>query len=164
MKCRVFKKQDGGVIYNWPSESWQNVIDDCPIPSDLQGLDYIIMNLEDLPEQKEGFYHEQLHFEGDSLRVDSQWNKQLMPPFLIKQKHLKKIDEKLDLELQKVDPDMVELIKLNRNKEKIPSFNDLQMLELALQGLDERVRGGESDKPIIREKLNNKIRDLRRGA
>ena len=167
MKCRVFRKQDGGVVYNWPSKNWQDKVEECPIPADLEGLDFIVLDLEELPREDSLFYHEQLHFDGplskENLKVDSSWDKQLMPNFLIKEKHLKKINQKLDAELEKVDPDMAEVVTLNRKKEKIEYFNDLQMLELALEGLNERVTAGELDKPTVRQKLNNKINQLRRG-
>lgn len=139
-------------------------------------LPYIVVDASQLPsEASDEFFHEQLYVNGsfsiENLVVDSSWNERLMPNFLIRKKRINRINQLIDNELNEVDPDMISVIRLNREKELLSdakwlsktltpqqvAANDLQMAQLALSELDARVASGESDKPVIRQKLQDKI-------
>ena len=105
-----------------------------------------------------------IHFDGEckkeNLKQDKGWNVRLMPDFLIKQKHLIKLNQKIDQELSKENPDSIKLMKHHREKELCSSFTGKDWAEKALANLDERVAGGEPDKPKIRKALKQKIKEL----
>jgi len=149
---KIFKKPDGGVIIS-------NFVTN-KIAGDIVGLDGVEIEESDLPPHE---YHEQLHFDGpcakENLKVDRAWNVQIMPECLIKEKHLKKLDAKIDAELEKENPDPVELARLQRKKEKAKGYCSKEWLQQAMANLDARVEGGEPDKPLIRQKLQAKLNE-----
>lgn len=167
MKVRVFKKNDGSVVYNYPSQKYQDRIEDCKIPDELNGLPFIVADTAEIPKSNSntGDYHEMIHFDGDchkdNLKQDKEWNCVLMPDFLIKQKRLASKAAILDAELEKQSPDPVQVVKLQREIEKTKECNcPIKHKEWALEGLDSRVAKGESDKPVVRQKLLNKKAEL----
>lgn len=158
MKCRVYKNGDD-VIYNWPAPMYQTdeTFDTCKVPSDLQGLPMAVIHKDDLPQGD--YLHEQLYFDGDpskdTLKVDIDWTKKLMPAWVIKQKHQDRLLRKLDAELAKDDPDPVALIKLQREKDQVKDWDDARMYQQALANIEE----DNKDKPGIVNKLNAKIQE-----
>lgn len=162
MKIRVFKKPSGGVVYNTPSKRFQDNIDLCPVPNELKDLEYFVV--EDLPESS---WHEQVYCENNILKVDHDWVIMNMPEQLVKIKYLNKVYKKLDDELSKGNPDPISVVKIQRDivvaKEKKASieFTDRFWVEKAIEGLDERVAKGEADKPEIRKKLQDKLKELK---
>lgn len=115
-------------------------------------------NIKDGLESREQLYHDGT----DEIKKDLNWQNRLMPSFLIKKKHIKKENEKLDAMLNADIKDPIEIIKLNREIEKVKSFTDKQIYEQALINLDARVAANEPDKPKIRQKIQQKITDLSR--
>lgn len=211
MKTRIFRKEDGSVVYDSPSAKYQGghfvdqldkplfqvtedpiigedgeptgqvtetkkligyekrelTLDDCKIPEGLQSLPFVVVDLADAPksDSNTGDYHEMIHFDGDchkdNLKQDKEWNCVLMPDFLIKQKRLASKAALLDAELEKQEPDPVQVVKLQREIEKTKECNcPIKHKEWALEGLDSRVAKGESDKPVVRQKLLNKKAEL----
>lgn len=100
----------------------------------------------------------QLYWDGDEVKKDLLWEKRLMPSFLVKKKHIKSVNEKIDSELAKDESDVISALKLQREKEKCENEKcELFWAEKALEGLDR----AEVDKPVIRQKLEEKITKLK---
>lgn len=157
MKCRVYKNGDK-VIYNWPSQKYQDDLSKCKVPDDLKNLPTIVMDDNELPKDKH--FIEQLYFDGDikkeNLKVDHNWEVKLMPSFLIKSKHIERLNTKIDEEINKKDPDAVKLIKLQREKEQVKDWDEAKTYQQALVNLQE----DGHNKPLIVQKLNAKISEL----
>lgn len=165
MKVRVFKKPDGSAVCNYPSPNYQDKLDKCRVPEDLKDLPFIVAEDSEIPrcDSSTGDYPEMLYFDGDcepaNLKQDREWNVCLMPSFLIRQKHIARLNERLDAELAKGSAaDPVEVIRCIRQKEKCAGLSDKDWLEQALMNLNARVAGDEPDKPVIREKLVKKLK------
>lgn len=104
------------------------------------------------------------------IRVDEKWEEKLMPCWDIGRKEIFKNEKLISDELGKDTPDELFVFKLKRENDLFKkhikdSFknNDqsLFLYEKALSNLDSRVAEGESDKPVIREKLQAKIQELK---
>lgn len=172
-KIIIVKKNDGGVAKVIPNHNKYGddkiTYSECKglKPYIEQGLEWFLCDNDDLP-SKEGLEsRKQLYHDGNSVKVDTDWSIRLMPDQLIKKKYLKKLSEKIDAELDSNVQDPINVIKLQRQYEVCKSKKagihneDCFWTELALDSLDSRVTGGESDKPKIREKLNAKIQELK---
>lgn len=165
MKYRIFKKSDQSVIYSCPSIDYQNIPDfkGAKFPKETQGLPYIDIEENEAPvsESETGNYHEMIYFDGEceleNLKQDKEWAAQLMPLFLIKQKQENFINTILDSELEKESPDVIEVVRKCREKEKLKNKNESELYKMALENLSR----SEIDKPIIREKLIAKIEELK---
>ncbi len=171
MKTRIFKKEDGSVIYSTPQKKYQGgyffgekelTFADCNF-GEFSTLPYIDVDTSDLVESDSntGNYHEMIYFDGpchkDNLKQDKTWDAQLMPSFLVKEKYLSRLNSEIDLVLSKENSeanDVLEILKINRQKDVASKNNDPQFwLEKSIEGLDERVAKGEPDKPKIRQRL-----------
>ncbi len=166
-KCRIFKKDDGRAYYDRPTSKYQNNIEACRIPENLIGLPYIIIEEQDAhPDNSvDGNYVEMIYFDGEckkeNLKQDKEWKACLMPLFLIKQKHLARLNQIIDEAI--ADPDDTRIaLRTLREREKCTSWDEKQWYEQALVNLDARVSGGEEDKPVIRQKLQAKVNELSR--
>lgn len=181
MKVRVFKRSDDSIIYEYFNEYTQTteLVNSVPVHELCSGLPSIVCNDSDIPNTSDSVLLEQIYVSGEfttqNILVDSTWDNRLMPNFLIRKKRVEKIDEFLSAELAKISPDMIEVMRKNLEKSNLLntkvwigpnltqqqiSANDLQMAQLALSELDARVANGEPDKPVIRQKLEQKIQDL----
>lgn len=161
MKLRIFKKPDGTIYSSCPLGDFQNKpnFEGCKFPDFTKGLEYVDIDESELPPQNQdgGNYFEQIHFDGpckkENIKQDKTWEKCLMPNFLIKQKQEKYLNDQLDAELAKEAPDTVEVIRISRQKDKLKTMTDEEVYQLALDNLDR----AELDKPVIRQKLQQKL-------
>lgn len=159
MKIRIFKREDGSVIYDCPTGIHQNNIENCKIPDLCKGLDFITLDEMEIPpsNSNDGNYHEMIHFDGpcnkENLKQDKEWKNCLMPVFLIKEKHLKRLEAKIDAELDKADVDPILVVRLSREKEKCKGWTYKEWFQQALVNMEE----DEIDKPKIKEKLAKMI-------
>lgn len=178
MKLRLFKTNDGTirwVVFPWKKKKENETdeqfmdrmsIDHKNFSDELKKLSYIdlLRNEFPHPDYSKGEEDEMLYFDGElkkeNLKKDLTFEIQLMRSETIKKKYLKKLNEKLDSELNKSIPDPILILKTQREKEKSKDWTEDQWYQQAIKNLDERVIGGESDKPIIRQKILNKIREL----
>lgn len=145
-------------------------IKDAPALKNLSPDDYFFVDSNPKPKDLES--RRQLYWENDSegkpqVKIDKNWEKRIMPDHIIKQKFLKRKMATLRSELEIENPDIVSAMKLRidlddvKNR-KASSFNeDSFWLEKAVEGLDERVAKGETDKPGIRAKIVEKITELK---
>lgn len=159
MKIRVYQKMDGTVaLCSVPVRDGIQNFDSAKLPDYLSGLPFAEIEQNVLPQVE---YQEQIYFDGEcikeNLKVDQPWEVQLMPPVLIKQKHLEKKEAELDAELEKQNPNPIKVIKFFREIEKTKKKKDGDLYQTALTNLDEKVAAGEPDKPVIRQKLLVKI-------
>lgn len=165
-KIRVFNKADGsGVLYSYCGD--ENP-DECSYPDITNGLEYIDIDESEAPESNSDTdkYHERIYFDGvvtkENLKADDSWDNILMPDWLIKKKYrdgyLKRLLEKTDL-TEKIDG----LIEYIDNLNQYAGQGNLSdtWLNVAVGGLDEKISKGENDKPVIRQKLLDKINDLK---
>jgi len=168
MKCRIIKRLDGSVIYSWPSSKNRDVFDSIRLPEELgfNGLESIILDDSEIPisNSQTGNYHEMIYFDGpctkENLKQDKNWEVMLMPVFLIKQTYEKRLNEKIDLELNKEDSDLKQIFKWQQELKSLSEYSDLKWYQQALINLEDSVRLGNPDKPLIKQKLNAKISSL----
>lgn len=180
MKNRIFKNEDSIIITTFPWHNFNPAIETevqfmdrmsvghKNFKSEWKVLSYIDVPIEESPkidEGNSGKLQEQYYFDGEckdeNLKFDEGWNYCLMPSFLINKKHNKKLNDKASDILSLENLDQINLYKINREKEKIKSYTELEWHEQALKNLDDRVLNGEPDKPLIREKLLAKIQELK---
>lgn len=140
----------------------------------LQGLsadDWFLVDADSI-DKSDLESRKQLYWENDQdgnpvIKKDLNWEKRLMPDQLIKKKRLAKLEKELDDELAKEAPNAVVVAKKQRDCEKIkvkkagPQNEDPFWLDESIKGLNEKVAKGESDKPDVRKKLQDKIKELR---
>lgn len=118
-------------------------------------------------ETREQLYWEEKPDGTTLVKKDYDWAVKLMPEHIIKKRHLKRLQKELDDELEKPSPDAVALIKKQRECDKCRDMKagnqneDPYWIEVALKNLDKRVSGGEPDKPEIRKKLQDKLKELK---
>ena len=219
MKCRVFKKPDGRVIYSWPAKKYQGgyFVNDATKPiyeeqeilvghendeartpiyekktvhigyeqRELQfdeakhdpiteGLPFVDIEQEDLPNEagRDWYAHGPLFIDGaptkENLKFDEGWDNYLMPPNVIKRKQVARLSQELDTLLEDSNSDTravaIKQRELDKVKEKKlvvvqngTEYPDPDWYQVALTNLDARVTKGEADKPVIRQKLIDKI-------
>jgi len=109
----------------------------------------------------------QLYHDGtNEIKKDLNWEIKLMPDYIIKNKHLERIRADLDTELEKINPDAVKVVKMQRDLDKHKEIKagghneDPVWINVAIANLDKRVAKGEADKPGIRQKLIDKKAEL----
>lgn len=103
----------------------------------------------------------QLYAESGEVKADSGWDKTLMDSHQIKKRYVNAKKVAIDTELEKESPDLIAIARLQREVEKSKYYSQLTWHEKALEGLNERVAKGEADKPVIRQKLQEKIDEAR---
>jgi len=162
---RVYKKFDNVIVESFPP----NVRDDfekvksAKINKDFDGLEYILIKMSEFPEM-DGI--EKLYFDGgvkkENLKTDHNYEFKLMTHFKIKFDHIDKLEKDIDSELDKNNPDMTLVLKNKIKIEKLKSgeIGKLEIYKIALDNLDKRVADGKPDKPIVRKKLQDKIKEL----
>ncbi len=155
------KQKDTGLF-----EQRELTFADCKFDIEFAEYPYFDANIQDiiLPDSANGNFIEMFYIEGEcslaNLKQDTTWEKVLMPTFLVKEKHLKSIDDSLNSELSKASPDPIAALKLSQQKEAAkklnPQENEKELLEIAFAGLAR----SPIDKPLIREKLQARIDEL----
>lgn len=137
-------------------EKRELTIDDCKIPKHLAQYSMKITS-DDLPDHE---YTNQMIIDGDTIKVDSDKSKTILPLKFVHAKHIKALNKALDLELEATEPDTVKILKLSREKEKALKLtvedNEKELIEIALAGLAR----APIDKPLIREKLQARLDEL----
>jgi len=96
---------------------------------------------------------EQIYYDGNNLKIDLPWEIMLMPLQVIKDRHIKKLNQKIQDQLNSANHDVIKILTLNQEKDVCKSWDDLRWDQQALINLDERVSDGDEDKPNIREQL-----------
>jgi len=162
MQCRVYKKEDGGVIYEYINQ-YENIenIENIKTPKSVKGLPFIILDESELIESNSnnGNYHEMIYFDGEckkeNLKQDKEWVKRLMPTSLIKEKHAIKCKSKILSYLEDKDfSDFKMILKLFIEKDDCFQWGELKTYKKAIENLNDRVENGENDKAEIRGKLH----------
>lgn len=166
IKHRVYFKDNNDVEIETVSPKYQSSLGtdkECKIPPHLNQFDYSIMSYEQVPKIGEIEDWAQLYHENNNLKKDLSWEVRLMPDHLLKRKHLKSLSDKIETELMKDTPDPIVIARLQLDCEKCkkekagPHNENLFWAEKALAGLER----AEIDKPVIRQKLEEKISKLR---
>lgn len=159
----VIKKPDLGVkiIFPNPEKFGPGLIDivDCPTLKQYADHDWFLMNRLDcalirrhpLRESRKQLYHN-----GNTIQIDFDWKVRLMPVACIRKRHINRCNAKIDAELDKENPDQIQIARALRAKEKCRDWTEKQWYEQAKQYIEEE----KVNKPIILEKLNAKITEL----
>lgn len=105
---------------------------------------------------------EQIYYDGNNLKIDLPWEVMLMPPSVVKDRHIKKLNQKIQDQLNSENYDVIKILALNHEKDTCEDWDTLRWYERALVNIDERVLNGESDKPTIRQKLQAQINELKK--
>lgn len=99
-----------------------------------------------------------LYVEDGVLKKDSNYDKRLMKTNEIVFKQKNKLNLEIDEELSKENPSIITIEKKKLDLVKLDNeFSSENIFQIALDGLDARVAKGEPDKPIIRQKLQEKV-------
>ena len=171
MKNRVYFKDDGFVEIEGLAPRFDGIEESAKTPEHLVGVNRVLMNTEDLPRpgSSPAYEHwDQCYHKGDGkLYVDLEWKERLMPTSLICKKHLRRLSSKIDAELAKPTPDAVQLFKWKNELDTLRRMSrggteveqDVFDRKLYSQALANLVEDGH-DKPIIVQKLNDKITEL----
>lgn len=143
-------KYENGIQTKWPYSEVKSI----------DGRNYFLIDFGSIDKTDIDCF-EQLYWENDEngntqIKKDHNWEQRLMPKFLIKIKHTKRLESKLDIELNKQTPDVVKIVKLQEEKEKIRDWDDKKCYEQALANL---VEDGHNKQTIV-EMLNKKIQEL----
>ena len=145
----IVKKNDGGIIILIPNENKYGKGKGKKGYSECKGLKkYIDQGLgwfltdEDI-DKSDLESRKQLYHDGDTIKKDINWELRLMPDQLIKRKSLQKNFSFSDFE-----------------KRAKAHNDDPYWLNKAIEGLDDRVSKGEADKPLIRQKINDRLNEL----
>lgn len=178
---RFFKNEDGNIISRWfnplrfPEQESHMTNDPYKdlLPERLKDLPFILIDEEHPAIQRlrsdrdldildnNKLSMDKMYFDGDAhidnLKVDDNWEVLLMPLPIVKAKHIAKINAEIDAELALETPDAVLVSKKQRELEKSRNYPDPSWYPIALANLDARVTKGEPDKPVIRQKLIDKI-------
>lgn len=104
-------------------------------------------------EQVKNFNIEQLSIQDGKLAIDENWEENIMPSSAIAKRHLKNINNKIDALLSSEDFDAREAFKCLLEIERSKFRTENEWLKTA----HENLKKSGVDKPIIREKLINKI-------
>lgn len=105
---------------------------------------------------------DQIYIDKKKMCGDINWEVVLMPKEEISKKHVKRCMDNIEAELNKENPDIVKLIRLNHEKEKAKEFGkfktpeNAKLYEMALKNLQE----DGHNKPKIIKKLQDKIKEL----
>lgn len=174
MKHRIFKNiNTGGIIIDTPNEKFQSLenFEDCPIPDFLRGVQHIIIDEKELPKLKDDQLMEQLYFDGDldpkNLLIDKGWSVQLMPSWLIHQKIGNRHKKAYEDEVNKTNPDLLKLHKLNFNIQKHTDHLQEHMKDFTKECVDcyeqalDIIKKESLNKPTVIKKLNDKIKSLK---
>lgn len=102
-------------------------------------------------------YTPQLELNGDSVVVNENKDKGMMPSHIIKAKHYYRMMEKIEDEMAKESPDMMVVTRYQLESEACKKYSEIECYEQALKNLDE----DGHDKPVIRQKLDAKITELK---
>jgi hypothetical protein len=102
-----------------------------------------------------------IYWTGSEISIDTDWSHRVMPDKVIFKRRILKQQAKIEAELAKPAPDMVlvatvqnEISDMMNNKPK--KDHSQYWLDKGLDGLDERVTDGDGDKPLARQKINDK--------
>jgi len=167
-KCRIFRQLDSDLLLlDWPHPQYQpDHLHECPIPPYYKEIadisTYVIFDQAHMPLLgKDYFEHAQLYLENDHVLADTNWERCLMPARAIRARHVKRVIAQRNALLEQSDPDAIKVLRLQMEMEKAKSWTDIEWYGQALKNLDRRVQvEGEPDKPVIREKLKQKIAQL----
>lgn len=184
-KVIVIKKEDLGVIYLIPSaDKYGEGLKPYSECKGLQehidkGRDWFVCENDDLPKKSEIESRKQLYHDGYAVKIDTDWSRRLMPAHCVRKRHLAIFDKEIDAELNGQDVDIKKISNVQRQREMVQIKRctcplvardtcactcgyELFWAETALQNLDKRVAKGESDKPVIREKLQQILQKLKK--
>ena len=134
-------------------------LDDCKIPDSLKSYSMITVS-EDLPDHE---YTNQMIIDQGKVTVDEDKTATLMPPNIIKSKEIDFLNAEMEAESNKDSPDWQYLFQLSVQRDATTS-RDTQSdedkaywYEKALSNLSR----AEVEKPMIAQKLNEKIQELK---
>lgn len=163
MKAIIVKKPDQGVVLMFPNHEkfGEGKIDYAEYPplSNYRGLEWFLVDhvecaiIRRHPSRES---RSQLYHDGNTLKIDLGWDIRLMPAQIIRKKNIKRCNDAIDRELEKENPDNIEIIRIIREREKCFKWTEQQCYEQAKKIIEEE----KINKPIILEKLNAKIAEL----
>lgn len=137
----------------------------------LNSNDYFLVD--ENPKPKDIESRKQLYWENDSdgnprVKIDYSWEKRIMPDQLVKKKYLARLNKNFTDSVNEQNPDTIKCLKLYSKIEECKNIkagihNESSFwTQVAIDGLDEKVAKGEIDKPLIRQKLIEKLNELKR--
>lgn len=170
-KVIIVKYPDKGVAIIHPASIYGDEEGKVPyaqekalIPFLAQGLEWFVIDKADLPSKVGLDSREQLYWDGNEVKIDSDYSKILMHDGTIRRKHMKWLNEQINTELQKTSPDLLKIQRWQNEyricKEKKPKHfsRDVFWLEKALIGLER----SPNEKSEIRQALQSKINELKK--
>ena len=179
MKSFVIINEDGSLTISHPNldkfgdEEGKRPFSEYPPLQRYEGKEKHLILRSELPKHSDMENHRQRYFDpvDNSVKIDTNWDIQLMPLPLVKARYINKIHSEIEAELEKEEPDpivlarkQIDVVKAEKTPTMLtpkatledPEPKGIQnpiWYDIALDSLDKRVAGGEADKPKIRQKL-----------
>lgn len=145
-------------------------IEDCKKPVGFEDEDHIVAKIDEVPHHhsKDGKYHEQIYCDGklsiENIKIDENFSRQLMPAWMIRLKHLKNIKKQIAEELDKENPDAVQLARLQHQHDLDAEQKDFSQPEVELYWHEKGLKNldrADKDVAVVKKKLQAKIKELK---
>lgn len=168
-KIIIVKKEDGGIVQVIPNHDrygdgdGKKPYSECKGLKPYEGLQWMLVDevvYKPGADSRKQIYWEDINGVTE-IKKDTTWDARVMPPHIIKKKFISKKGPELDTAIANPASTTLEVIQLQREIEKAKTWTEVEAYEKALEGLDARVAGGEADKPVIRQKLTEKILEVK---
>lgn len=165
MKNRIYFLPDGSVEIEFIALEFQDKLGtelEVKKPNYLKSYPCKVMDVKECPGRSDVEHWLQLYHEGDGkIKIDKTWSFLLMPPSVIIKRALKNLGERIDVEMSKADPDLLNIKRLEKEKEKISNMNHIEdqlaIYSIALDGLER----SDLNKQNIKDKIKDKIKSLK---
>lgn len=160
--CRAYYDSNGSVVnvqwYNL-SKGPRTLENTKKMKLDSRFLDCDYKEIESSIFDQPHEYTQQVYLDGE-FKIDLNKERTLIPEKILRVKCISRLNSQIKSEIEKENPDF-KLIKLNElqiAEMKTKHGDEKYWFKKALEGLDRRVSEGEKDKPLIRQKLLEKLR------
>lgn len=190
-KIYVFKKPDKGVIAVRVNPALYGEgkiegteVDKQPVEEERlmkrllsEGLTYTEVELADWNALKQSAESRtQIIHEGGKLKLDEKWEQRLMPHHLIRNRRIAKVEEDMQAPNISVGDFFKKMKEIDTMKKSVchcAPRNKLKnglctcgveeyWMQHALNGLEERVQKGESDKPAVKKLIKDRLKALKK--
>ena len=165
MKVIVIKKIDGYISILHPElskfgdEPGMRPFAEHPmlIPYVEQGAEWKVIDDTELPPIGSYEAKKQFYYEDGKIKVDTNWERNLMHALNIRGRLSKRLNEKLHIEMNSAKPSFQKISEIMIETQSLKDLTELELFEKALEIInDENI-----EKPVIVSKLKDKIAEYK---